>query len=248
MDAPGSIDLEQPRSIREILRVTLDLYRRYPLLFVILALSVIAPYDLIVTAVTGSGPLALHPDESKQTALLLDLLNFSLIGALISALHMHAVILISQGQRPRLADVGVRGLRVLPVVMAAEIVAGMGIALGFVALIIPGILLLLRWSVVAQTAAIEQEGWLPSLRRSGQLTAGHYWHIFGLLIAVGLSGGGITSLATLGVGSGTGAGAGYLIAGIAVNTVIASFTALTLAILYLDLRARQGRPRVNSFA
>ena len=60
------------------------------------------------------------------------------------------------------------------------IVASFGIVLGLIALIVPGVLLALGWAVVAQVAAIEHEGWLPSLHRSRALTRGHYWHIFAL--------------------------------------------------------------------
>lgn len=49
---------------------------------------------------------------------------------------------------------------------AAATISGLGIALGFLALIVPGIILSLRWVVVAQAAAIEHEGWLSALRRS----------------------------------------------------------------------------------
>jgi hypothetical protein len=48
-----------------------------------------------------------------------------------------------------------RGVRVLPVVVAAEIIAGTGTLAGFVILIIPGVILLIRWAVVAPAEAIE---------------------------------------------------------------------------------------------
>jgi hypothetical protein len=44
---------------------------------------------------------------------------------------------------------------VLPVVVAAEIIAGTGTLAGFVILIIPGVILLIRWAVVAPAEAIE---------------------------------------------------------------------------------------------
>jgi hypothetical protein len=245
VESSQAIDLHRPRSISEILGAALGLYRRYPGLFAILALGVIAPYDLVVLAATGSGPLATGVHGNAEVPLLLDLLNLTLVGPLISALHVHAVVLIGEGDRPRVGEVALRGLRVLPIVIAAEIMATLGIALGFLALIVPGILLSLRWSVVAQAAAIEREGWLPALRRSGRLASGHYWHIFGLVL--------LTGLLTLGVMRGAGAiplgsssGSGSVVLGIAVHTLTASFAALTLAMLYFDLRARQAEPSAHS--
>src|ERR1019366_6866137 len=91
----------------------------------------------------------------KGISLLLLLLRSALITPLISALHVHAVVSIGQGRRPRLGAIALRGVHVLPVVAAADITATAGIILGLVALIIPGILLMLRWAVVAQAAALE---------------------------------------------------------------------------------------------
>jgi hypothetical protein len=235
------INLEQERSVASIIAQALDLYQSYPLLFLILASAVVAPYELAVLVVTGSGSLARHPHESAGTAVLLGLLDLALVGPLVSALHVHAVVAIGAGNRPRLIGVALRGLRVLPVVAASVIVAGLGIGLGFIALVVPGILLALRWSVVAQVAAIDQEGWLPSLRRSGVLTSGHYRHIFGLLLIVGLLASGIATGARA-IPAGSGTGAPSVLLGFAVHALTLSFSALTGAILYFDLRARNASP------
>jgi hypothetical protein len=126
---------------------------------------------------------------------------------------------------------------VLPVVAAASIISGLGIALGLIALIVPGIILTFRWVVVAQAAAIEHEGWLPALRRSRQLTAGHYRHIFVFIIYVGL----IITVPTLLVGFGFGhhcTTAASFMARLIVRIFTNSFGALTAALLYYDLRVR----------
>lgn len=248
MEASSTIDLARERSAVEILRTALSMYRRYPLLFATLAVGVIAPYELARLAVTGDGPLGSGGSANAGTLVLFELVYYALVGPLISALHVHAVIEIGEGRRPRLVPVALQGLRVLAVVAAAEIVAGILIALGFVALIIPGILLSLRWSVVAQTAAVDHEGWLPALRRSGKLTAGHYWHIFRVLLAIGV----LTFLIGFVAGAFTGGGHSTSVAsvliGIVVYTIIASFGALILAVLYFDLRAREAGPRRDPFA
>ncbi|MGA9875369.1 MAG: hypothetical protein WBQ21_06125 [Solirubrobacteraceae bacterium] len=240
MEASQATDLDCERSVGEILRASLGVYRRYPLLFTTLAVGVIAPYEVLRLAATGDGPLGNGGGSGKTGALLLfELVYYVLVGPLISALHVHAVVEIGAGRRPTLGSVAVRGLRVLPVVAAAEIIAGILIALGFVAFIIPGIILALRWSVVAQTAAIDHEGWMPALRRSGQLAAGNYWHILRLLLAIGVLTFVVGLLAGAVTAGGHGTGVASVLIGIAVYTIIASFSALTLAILYFDLRARE---------
>jgi hypothetical protein len=237
MDRTQPIDIDCERSVADIIGGALDMYQRYPLLFLTLALGVIAPYWMAVLAINGTGPLAGGAHESLGVYSLLLLLDYALVGPLVSALHIHAVIRIGQGDTPRLAQIAVRGLRVLPVVVAAVIVAGLGIALGFLALIVPGVVLALRWSVVAQVAAVEHEGWIPSLRRSSALTRGHYWHIFGLFVITTLVNGGV-NFAAAAVHLGSTSGAASVALGIGTRTITASFSALTLAILFFDLRAR----------
>ncbi len=230
-------DIERPRSVAQIIGEALDIYQRFPLLFFTLALGVIAPFDLVVLAATGQGPLVSSDQQSWRVSLILGILDTAMVGPLISALHIHAVVVIGQRNKPRLKQVVLRALQALPVVVAAVIVSVAGITLGFLALVIPGILLTLRWAVVAQVAAVEQDGWIPSLRRSHELTSGHYWHIFWLLLVTGL----LSTAITAGAGAidlGSTSGAASVAVGIAAKTITASFTALTLAILYFDLRVR----------
>jgi hypothetical protein len=235
--AGGTIEIEREWSAPELVSATFSVYQRFPLLFLILAAGVVVPYELIVLAVTGAGPLSLR-ELSGSTSLILDGINFFVIGPLISALHVHAVREIRDGGQPRLASVGPRALTVLPVVSAAVIISTLGTIVGFLALIVPGILLSLRWSVVAQAAALEGGSWTDALRRSADLTRGNYWHIFGTLFLVSILG------AILGFGveaafhhpSTTVAS---FVAGTALQTVVCSFTALATALLYFDLTARR---------
>jgi small basic protein len=237
-----SIDLSRERSVWAILRSTLSLYRDYPWLFLLLALAVIAPWDLIKLGITGAGPFGHLNHTSFLGRQSLDLLNVSFIDPLVSALHIHAVVAIGKGQRPRLAAVARSGVRVLPTVGIAALAAGVAIPIGFLALVIPGLILWIRLSVVAQTAAVEQGGVRAALRRSWRLTRFDQGHIFGLLLVVGVLVSG-SSLGGYALGSGSGSNAGALALGVAINTIVASFTALTTALLYFDLQARELSPR-----
>ncbi len=238
MDPGEPSEIERERTVAGIIGEALDMYQAHPLLFLTLALGVIAPYKLAVLAATGQGPLVGASHQNVGVRYLLLLLDTALIAPLVSALHIHAVLLIGRNERPRLGQVALRGLRVLPVVAAAAIASSLGIALGFLALIIPGVLLLLRWAVVAQAAAVEHEGWLPALGRSRVLTRGHYRHVLGLLLITGLVNLGVTAGARA-VPLGSTSGAASVALGTASATITASLSALTLALLYFDLRARQ---------
>ena len=115
--------------------------------------------------------------------------------------------------------------------------SGIGIFLGLLVFVIPGILLALGWAVVAQAAALERVGWLDALRSSRRLTEDHYWHIFGLLILVGIVNDGLF-LGGRSLPLGNTEDPISVVGGIAIATVLASISALTLALLYFDLRAR----------
>ena len=235
------LSLDRPRSVRNILAATARLYRAFPLLFPVLALIVEGPYILAVLAITGHGPLGAR-HTGLQESVLTQLVSFGLVTPLISALHIHAVTSVGEGIRPRIGDVALRGFQVLPVVVAAEIVANLGIDLGLLALVVPGIVLALRWAVVAQAAAVEREGWLPALRSSARLTAGHYGHVAGVILAVGVPLGVLSVAANLAAPGDT-AGAASVAVGIALHTIFASVGALTTALLYFDLRARPATRR-----
>jgi hypothetical protein len=237
-----SLALDRERSIWQIIGETLVLYRRYPVLFLVLALAVIAPYQLLVLVVTGAGPLAHVTHRSFVISQLLSLVSFSLVGPLISALHIHAVVLAGEGHSPRLLTVARRGLRVLPVAAAAEIVANIGISIGILALAVPGLILLVRWGVVAQSAAIDHDGWIDALRRSWELTSRNFWRIFALFMLGGAAGLAVHYGAAA-VPLGNTSDVGSVIFGIAVDTVVASVFALILAFLYFDLCARERNPR-----
>jgi hypothetical protein len=199
-------------------------------------LGVVAPYELIVLAVTGHTTFAVQR-ESVSSVLTLALVDFALVGPLISALYIHAVRAIGNGEEPSLSQVVARGVGALPTVAAAQIVATLGIGIGFVALIVPGVILLIRWAVVAQAAAIENDNWVEALRRSGQLTAGSYLHVLALLLVTGLIAIGLRNIGLSIVGSHSSAGDVTL--GIAVETVARSFVALCSAVLFFDLMARR---------
>jgi hypothetical protein len=238
MGSTPAIDLDRTRSVGDILRSTLRLYSDYPWLFWILALAVMVPWDLAKLAITGVGPFGHAHHEGFLERESIELFGATLIVALISALHVHAVVVIGEGRRPRLGSVAWSGVRVLPIVGAAAVIADVGTEVGFLALLIPGIVLSIRLIVVAQAATIEQAGVRPALRRSWQLTRGREWHVLGLILVVGVPFGAVSISAFL-LTTGSGTSAGAIALGIVLNTVLASFSALTTALLYFDLRSRQ---------
>lgn len=138
MSLPYRIDLEKRRSLRAIFVVALSLYRRYPLLFLLLALPVVASYDLGLFAITGYGPLVSLGRHSQGLFWLNILLRATLVSPLISALHVYAVQTAGEGQPPQMRLVALRGIAILPVVGATALLTGIGTTIGLFAFVVPG--------------------------------------------------------------------------------------------------------------
>jgi hypothetical protein len=73
---------------------------------------------------------------------------------------------------------------VLLPLIAVSILAGLGIGIGFVLLIVPGLILLTLWSVAAPVTVIERPGVLAAFGRSRELVRGYGWPVFGTIVLV----------------------------------------------------------------
>lgn len=231
----SKVDLGRPKSVGEVIADALRCYAAYPVLFAALTLAVVVPYAVIVRVVEQSNLIG-SDRHGALAALVLLLIDVLLVGPLISALHIHALTEIGERRVPRIREVFARGVRVLPVVAAAQIMAGLATGFGFVLFIIPGLFLLAMWAIVAQVAAIETTSWVGALQRSAALSHGSRWHTLGVVVSVGIINAVFDDICGSAVGSGLSIGA--LIAGVVAETITLSFAALTSAMLYYDLRAR----------
>lgn len=227
---PTQIDLTSPRTVAQILNTGMRTYARLPLLFIFLAGIVIVPYELVVVLVAHAKTV------STTTELLLALAEIALVNPCISALETQALLDLGEGRRPRIPDVMRRGLLVLPVVAAAEIVAALSEVAGLLLFIIPGVVLAVRLAVVAPVAATESTNWPGAIRRSLLLTQGNFWRVLGLLAIQAL----LTYLVAAIISGGSSLAA--TIVGLVLAVLAQSFCTLLISLLYFDLRARQSAP------
>ncbi len=72
----------------------------------------------------------------------------------------------------------------LVTVAAASILAGIGISIGFVLIIIPGLVLLTFWSLIVPSIVIGGEGVFGSFSKSWRTVRGYAWHVFGTYVLV----------------------------------------------------------------
>jgi hypothetical protein len=71
--------------------------------------------------------------------------------------------------------------RVWPL-LGAGILAGLGIAIGLVLLIVPGLLLLTWWAVIAPAIVLEGKGVFEAFGRSRELIRGYGWPVLGAVL------------------------------------------------------------------
>ena len=89
-------------------------------------------------------------------------------------------------ERGALGDNFAQALKRFFPLLGASLLLGLGVGAASILLIIPGIMLAVRWAISSQVCVIEKLGPIASLKRSSQLTKGYRWPLFGLgiLIAV----------------------------------------------------------------
>jgi hypothetical protein len=135
-------------------------------------------------------------------------------------------------------------LPVLGPLIGAGILAGLGIGGGFVLLIVPGLILLTMWAVIAPAILVERLGVFDAFGRSRQLVKGQGWPVFGTVVVAYL----ISIVATLAftaIASSIADGPLLRIVFSALaSTVAAPIAALAASVLYFRLLAIKGRPAV----
>lgn len=123
---------------------------------------------------------------------------------------------------------------VLLPLMAVSILYAIGVAIGLVLLIIPGVILLVIWAVVAPVTVLERPGVFAAFGRSRQLVRGNGWSVFAVILLVGVAVIIVSFIGGLVAGS-VGSVGGALIEW-AVTAAVAPLSALSASVLYFALR------------
>jgi hypothetical protein len=128
---------------------------------------------------------------------------------------------------------------VLPLI-GAGLLAGIAIGIGFLVLIVPGLILLTIWSVIAPVIVVEHSGVMNAFGRSRELVRENGWQVFGVIVVVYV----IVVAANVILGA-----IGVAISGTAVSRIVFSLIASTLtapvsalvaAVIYFRLIAIKG--------
>lgn len=122
---------------------------------------------------------------------------------------------------------------------AVDILSALAIALGFVALIVPGFVFLAWFALVAPAVEIERLGVIASFRRSRELVRGSFWLVSALVLPVLIAQDALSSAAQSVSWWGLGDGfAGDWAGAVLANLITAPLYAVAVTVLFLELRDR----------
>ena len=197
-------------------------------LLVIVPLGAATPID--------PSTLAEHPEIlalSSGLGAIGGIISFVLSLLLQSAL-IRATIEDLNGKQPSMRDCLATAVSVLLPVLGLAILVGLGVGLGLVLLIVPGIMLAIRWSISVPVLVQERPGVTASMGRSAFLTKGSRWPLLGLFVIIIFASFGIqAALATASLAFG-------LIAGVVIQALVQSVLSIVMstatAVSYVELR------------
>ena len=167
----------------------------------------------------------------------------------LSVLYQGMVVELVQGVQSGRRDHSVLDLLrsvepVLLQLMSVSVLFGLGVAIGFVLLIIPGLILLVTWSVVAPVTVLERPGVFAAFARSRELVRGNGWPVFGVILLVGVTVFVFTLVAEL-ASTALGSLGGALVQW-AVTAAIAPVSAISASVIYFALQGRLTTPATPS--
>ena len=139
------------------------------------------PYLMVLTL----QPMLIQPDSpaaSGATIAILTLLLTVLPAFILQGALTRASIDDLGGKGVSVPAALQAGLRYILPLLGLAIVVGLGVMVGILLLIVPGVILAICWSVSSPAVVVEKAGVFQAMQRSLDLTRNHRWSIFGLLL------------------------------------------------------------------
>ena len=239
----NTLELREQRDVGALFRDSLAVFGRHFWLFIALSAVVVIPAELIVEGI-GLEMLTSSYDDSPSVAeaAVPTIVEFLVVTPIIAAICIYALHAIAGGERPRAGQVLIAGFEAFTPLFAAVVLAAAGIALGLIALIVPGVYLAVRWYFVPQAVVMEGVRGTRALSHSGLLVTGFWWRTFGLVllanVAIAIPGFVLLTPFTA-IAESTDRAVWELVGSAAATSITAPFVALYSTLLYYDLLARR---------
>ncbi len=157
------------------------------------------------------------------------------LGTLYAGMVVKLVQDLEDGRRD--SSVGELLSSVTPVVaplIGVSFLAAIGIGIGFVLIIVPGLFLLTIWAVIAPVVVVERAG-VGAFGRSRELVKGNGWTVFGCIV-VGFLLTFVANLVATAIANAIGGDVGLFIGNWLLPALVAPVTALVASVIYFSLR------------
>ena len=242
MNGRRGLQLARPRELSALFGDSLGIYFRHFGTFLALSGLVVVPVELIVVGL-GLEQLTAGYDQSPSSAELavIALVTFLVVTPLINAICIHALLSIATGGSPGARRAIVEGLEAFTPIFFAVVLAALGIVLGLVFFVVPGVYLYFRWYFVPQTVVIDRVRGPEALTRSAVLTRGLWWRTFGIVV-LAIVASAIPALVIAApadaLAESSNRAVWSLVGTIVADALRTPFLALVSTLLYYDLRAR----------
>tara|TARA_R110000772_G_scaffold56211_13_gene128042 strand:- start:4444 stop:5184 length:741 start_codon:yes stop_codon:yes gene_type:complete len=233
-ETSGKID------IGRVLNNTFGVISRNPVVFLGLSLLIVGLPNAIMQYIQGSSA-TIEGAFASPAIVITGLIGFFVF--LFLSVVLQATLIVAT-----LNDLGNKEINLVACLKQAigkflpllglGLLFGLGIGLGFLLLIVPGVILYLMWIVAAPVMMAENRGIIDSLKRSAELTSGSKGMIFLLMIIfvvvaaiLGGIGGGLSAFSVT----------ASVIMATVVNTINGALQGAGIASIYVDLRtAKEG--------
>jgi uncharacterized membrane protein len=179
---------------------------------------------------------------------------FILCSALSQAALVRATSAYLDGRVAGLAECVRAGIGKAIPVIGLSILFTLGLMFGLLLLVVPGIILFVRWSVASAALVEEDGGVIEAFSRSNELTRGARWHVFFLMIIVLVISWLISAIATVpalmaGLDQANAVPTATSIAlTLVTSTITTALWSTVVTSLYFSLRDRRDGPRSQQLA